>query len=620
MDLGWFSEMNHEKTHPNSETLLVPFSSGRVSSTFTAYLYSSGTLLPSFLCAPFHQTLLHFRFQSLCPAFPFPISNTSAFRPLVPYCIRISVAPVLPGAPLYQFAPDAIGALNKQNTQSYSTLPTSAIFSVPTKLYPRHSDDLSLCTSSISTSSSSVETDTLFRVLFLNRSVKPVKLRSLLNSSFARHLSRFLSALHSHAPISNLLRHFYIRFIMPRSDESMLADSLMIGFEQPSRVLITGGTGFIGGILTKQLLSLGYIVHLIVRPDSNIDHLSNLNQSRLHIFRAHLSQLNVLNQAATDCAFAIHLAFPTSVDTDVEQLVNVAEQGTINLLQACTNARVRKVIFMSSYFALAGSGGRRVLDERHWNDQSSATLLPNYYAKTRAEKIAWTFSQSRKHFLQSCSQTPSDVVNQLNYGNIEQLTHSNNCPTIVSLVPPVVWGSSLQNYPRVPPCKELLVRIARGELAGILDLAIPVVHVQDVVTALIKLMLTKGVYGRYVCCPRDNLIHVRDIVREMSLKGLKPPNLDLSNRAMSMMIKMSSNVVPGGVQGQYIRLHLANPVRLSNKKIVKQLDMDFIDKISILRETIDELLDKGFIDTVEPEPIDPLKLDTVCNNSRFRLG
>lgn len=575
-------------------------------------------LLPSFLCAPNHHILLYSSSKSLSPAFPF--SNTTASRPFVPYCIPKIAAPVLLDAPFYQLPPDAISAPNRQNTLAYSTLSTSSLFSWTAKLCSRHSAYLVLCATSIPTSSSSVKTVTFIQVLFPDRSVEPAKLRSLLSSSFARRLARFLSALHSHAPVSNLLRQFYIRYIMPRSGDGMLADSLMIGFEQPIRVLITGGTGFIGGILIKRILDLGCIVHLVARPHSNTDHLSNLNQSRLHIFRAHLSQLDILNQAATNCAFAVHLAFPTSVDTDVDQLVNVAEQGTINLLKACSNARVRKVVFMSSYFALAGSGGRRVLDERHWNDQSSVTLLPNYYAKTHAEKIAWTFTQSQRHFLHPCSQTLSDVVDHLNYENIEQHSNSNNRPTIVSLVPPVVWGASLQKYSRVPPCKELLVRIARGELTGILDLAIPVVHVQDVVTALVKLMLTKGVYGRYVCCPRDNLIHVRDIVREMTLKGLKPPDLDLSNRAMSMMIKMSSNVVPGGVQGQYIRLHLANPVRLSNKKIVKHLDMDFIDKISILRETIDELLHKGLIKTVEPEPLDPLKLDTVCNTSRFKFG
>lgn len=400
----------------------------------------------------------------------------------------------------------------------------------------------------------------------------------------------------------------------------MLADHSMIGYEMPVRVLVTGGTGFIGGVLIRRLLSLGYTVHLIVRPGSQLDHLSGLEQSRLRVFSAHLSQLDVLNQAAANCAFAIHLAFPTAADASVQQLLDVAEQGTVNVLQACANARVVKLIFMSSHVTLAGSGGRRVLDERHWNDQSSKSLLPNYYAKTRAEKIVWKFAQTQKTFSHLNSCVPPDFVSDLNLSNVEQFSHDDARPAIVTLVPPVVWGSAIPTDPRLPACKDLLVRIARGEMAGILDLAIPIVHVKDVVTALIRLMLTKGVYGRYVCCPRDNLVHIRDIVREMTAKGLNPPTLDLSNRAMSMMIKLSSNVVPGGVQGQFIRLHLANPVRLSNSKIVKQLDMDFVDKISILRETIDELLHKGFIDFSEPEPFDVSKLNTVYKPSRLRLG
>lgn len=274
---------------------------------------------------------------------------------------------------------------------------------------------------------------------------------------------------------------------------------------------------------------------------------------------------------------------------------------------------------MSSYVTLAGSGGRRVLDERHWNDQSSMTLLPNYYAKTRAEKVAWKFAQCHRDFVRASDEFPADFDNDLKYDDIEQCAHDDDIPTVVTLVPPVVWGPALPNDNRLPPCKELLVRIARGEMAGIPDLAIPIVHVKDVVTALLRLMVTNGVYGRYVCCPEDSLVHVRDIVREMRSRGLKTPTKDLSSRVMSAMIKLSSNVVPGGVQGQYIRLHLGNPVRLSNKKIVKQLDMNFVDKISVLRETIDELTIKGFIDTSEPEPFDTSKLNAICKKtSRLR--
>lgn len=350
-------------------------------------------------------------------------------------------------------------------------------------------------------------------------------------------------------------------------------------------VLVTGITGFIGSAMATHLLQAGYMVHGTYRKASASKLLdSHTSNNNLKTFPCDLLDKRSYDEAATGCKFCVHAASPHKTDfASADDALTPCVVGTQNVLTACRKAGVRKVVMLSCYTALTSGGVGRPVDERDWNTRSSVRMLPGDFAKAEAERAAWQFHSA---------------------------VADTGGPQIVTVNAAVVWGPSAVQG--LNASKELLVRMAAGEMPGVIDLALPIVHVTDVVSCMVTLMEADAAEGRYVCSADEPLVHVRQIVRVMREKGLKPATLNLSSGVMSRFIRLSSHIVPGGTAGQFVRCHVGNPVRLSNRKIVEQFDVQFRDALTTLSETIDELLEKGFITPhVEPPPFDASKLQSL---------
>src|SRR5205807_7891356 len=63
-----------------------------------------------------------------------------------------------------------------------------------------------------------------------------------------------------------------------------------------ARVLLTGGTGFIGSHLARRLVHEGAAVYLLVRPDSRLDRLTDVAE-RLRLLHGDLRDRNAVQQA-----------------------------------------------------------------------------------------------------------------------------------------------------------------------------------------------------------------------------------------------------------------------------------------------------------------------------------
>lgn len=150
------------------------------------------------------------------------------------------------------------------------------------------------------------------------------------------------------------------------------------------KVLVTGASGFIGSHLVEGLTKKNYKVECLVRKNSNLQHLKNLD---VRLIQGDITDKDSLNFSDIDTVF--HLASETgNVTKDRYYLVNY--QGTKNLLNKCIESNVRKFIYFSSADIYGRVKKFPITEETKENPWT-------FYAKSKllAEKIVLEFCKEK---------------------------------------------------------------------------------------------------------------------------------------------------------------------------------------------------------------------------------
>src|SRR4051794_39173409 len=176
--------------------------------------------------------------------------------------------------------------------------------------------------------------------------------------------------------------------------------------EDPGQtVLVSGGSGFLGGWCVIELLRRGYTVRTTVRTLSREPQVRATVGSevdpgdRLTVLAADLSSEEGWPEAVQGCDYVLHVAspFPPEQPKDHDELIVPAREGTLRVLGASLDAGVKRVVVTSSVAAIRLSEGAaaRPLDEGDWTDPDSAGLTPYVRSKTIAERAAWDLVRER---------------------------------------------------------------------------------------------------------------------------------------------------------------------------------------------------------------------------------
>ena len=127
------------------------------------------------------------------------------------------------------------------------------------------------------------------------------------------------------------------------------------------KVLITGGSGFIGSVVARTLASTGAQVRCLLRPTSKLDRLVGTTYERAE---GDVRDAESLKRAVQGCDGVVHLAGLSSWEQiDSPAMKEVTEQGTRNLLMAAREAQVKKFVYVSSSTAINASDEPTVYDE-----------------------------------------------------------------------------------------------------------------------------------------------------------------------------------------------------------------------------------------------------------------
>lgn len=120
-----------------------------------------------------------------------------------------------------------------------------------------------------------------------------------------------------------------------------------------SKILVTGGAGFIGSHLVDRLLDEGFEV--IVLDNLSTGRMQNLvhhqHRKDLHFIKGDIRDFELVKKVVVEVDAVFHEAALVSVTRSVENPILTSEvnvNGTLNLLKACSDADVKRFIYASS--------------------------------------------------------------------------------------------------------------------------------------------------------------------------------------------------------------------------------------------------------------------------------
>ena len=153
------------------------------------------------------------------------------------------------------------------------------------------------------------------------------------------------------------------------------------------RILVTGGTGFIGGRLVERLVLEGDSdVRVLVR---NFAHASRIARFPIEMVHGDVTKPGDVERAVSDCEVVIHCVYGNSGSKEMQRLVNVA--GTENVLAAALHAGVKRVVHLSTV-AVYGTTPDGDLDETAPRRYSGGVYADS---KLDAENIALDYARRR---------------------------------------------------------------------------------------------------------------------------------------------------------------------------------------------------------------------------------
>jgi dihydroflavonol-4-reductase len=147
------------------------------------------------------------------------------------------------------------------------------------------------------------------------------------------------------------------------------------------KVFVTGGTGFIGGEVVRQLRARGDEVTCLVRSPEKAAKLKELG---CELLSGDLGDAEVLRSGMEGCDSLVHAAAMYEVGIPAKQRPAMYEanvRGSERVLQAALEAKVGKVVYVSTVGTFGNTHGK-VVDESYEHPGKEFT---SYYEETKLE-------------------------------------------------------------------------------------------------------------------------------------------------------------------------------------------------------------------------------------------
>ncbi|MCU4176919.1 NAD-dependent epimerase/dehydratase family protein [Carboxylicivirga sp. N1Y90] len=340
-------------------------------------------------------------------------------------------------------------------------------------------------------------------------------------------------------------------------------------------VLVTGGTGYVGAWIVKQLLDKGYTVRLSVRNKNASSKIEPLRQvaltskGKLELCEANLLEAGSFDHAAEGCSAIMHVASPFTLRFKDAQkdLIDPAIEGTRNVLNAASKSKtVKKVVLTSSVAAIHGDTidmqeqGLSEFNEEQFNTSSSLKHQPYSFSKVSAEKEAWKIHDAQSDW------------------------------KLVVINPSFVMGPSLSetsNSESLSFMKDIL----SGKFAmGAPDIMFGFVDVRDVATAHLLALENEKAEGRHLLAESTiNVLEYIDLIRKNYEGKFKLPT------SHSPKIILYALGWLFGLKFNFIKRNVGYTLKLNASKSKEELGLSYTPLETTVVDMVEQMLEKKII-------------------------
>lgn len=261
------------------------------------------------------------------------------------------------------------------------------------------------------------------------------------------------------------------------------------------KTLVTGASGFVGSHFVKSLLDLGHNVTALTRSGQlSIEH------TNLKVKRGDVTQVDSLIDAFRGHEFVYHLAGSIGYSRAIHSsLVMNNVVGTSNVIDACKQAKIKKLFYMSSVVAI----GAAFKKDQILNENSEFNIhhlnLGYFETKHRAEKMA--LEAHKKGDIEVFIANPSTIYGS---GDAQKGSRKNQ------------------------------VKVARGAMPFYTGGGVGIIHIKDVVEACHRI-INLGQSGERFILNSEN-ITIKTLFQIIAkAAGVRPPYISVPSTLLHIL-------------------------------------------------------------------------------------
>ncbi|MFZ4120109.1 MAG: SDR family oxidoreductase [Caulobacterales bacterium] len=289
------------------------------------------------------------------------------------------------------------------------------------------------------------------------------------------------------------------------------------------KVLVTGGSGYIGGYCIRQLLDEGWEVRTTIRNLAREEQVraalggSALDPGRLSFVAAELTSDAGWAEAMAGIGLVLHVASPIPPEQpkNDDELIVPAREGTLRALRFAKQSGVKRVVVTSSTASVTYGHSEprpRVFDETYWTNPDHPDTNAYIRSKVIAERAAWDFMEKDGGGMEMATVNPGAVIG------------------------PVMGGDFSASI-------EIVKKLLEGSLPGLPRFGFPLVDVRDIADLHVRAMTQPAAVGQRFLGAGEFwwMADIARVLRDgLGAQARKVPKSELPN----WVLRLASNFDP----------------------------------------------------------------------------